>query len=60
MDPGRIEMIAVATTSGNVLVERFYGRYSEQDKAEMRECLAEAAQESSRNSGSVESAARCR
>lgn len=44
MDTGRIHALIVATTSGNVVYERFYERLNEQDKAEMRASLSEAAE----------------
>ncbi len=44
MDAGRVQLILVATTSGNVIYERFYERLGENDKAEMRASLAEAAE----------------
>lgn len=44
MSAGRIELILIATTSGNVIYERFYERVGEHEKAELRENLAEAAE----------------
>ena len=46
MDTGRIHAVILATASGNVVYERFFERYSEQDKAELRAVLAEAAEAS--------------
>ena len=45
MDCGRIQAIVIASSAGNVVYERFYDKFSEQDKAEMRACLAESAEE---------------
>ena len=43
MDTGRILSIVIATSSGNVVYERFYERVSELEKAELRASLAETA-----------------
>jgi len=42
MDTGRIQSVIIATSSGNVVYERFYERMSEHEKAELRAYLAEA------------------
>ena len=46
MDTGRIQAVLIATTSGDVVYERFYERYSEQEKAELRAALYQAAEPS--------------
>lgn len=47
MDAGRVQLILVATSTGNVVYERFYERMGENEKAEMRASLAEAAEKCS-------------
>lgn len=47
MDGGRVQLLLVATTTGNVIYERFYERFNEQEKAELRSAIAEAADSSS-------------
>ena len=47
MDNERIQLVLIATTSGNVIYERFYERLGEQEKAEMRASIADAAESGS-------------
>lgn len=46
MDSGRIQAIIIATSAGNVVYERFYEKFGEQEKAELRATVAESAEES--------------
>lgn len=41
-DFGRIHCIVVATKSGEVVFERYYDRYTELEKAEIREAFQQA------------------
>ena len=50
MDIERVQLILVATSAGNVIYERFYERLAENDKAELRSSLAEAAEKCSASS----------
>ena len=52
MDSGRIQAIIIAASSGNVIYERFYDSFSEQDKAELRASLSESAEQSLRSNPS--------
>ena len=47
MDIGRVRLVLIATSAGSVIYERFYERLAENDKAEMRASLAEAAEKCS-------------
>lgn len=44
MDTGRIQALLVTTPTSEVVYERFYERMSEQEKAELRASLSEAAE----------------
>jgi hypothetical protein len=49
MDFGRIHCIAVTTKAGEVVYERFYDRYTELDKAEIRAAFQQTAERANFN-----------
>jgi hypothetical protein len=44
MDTGRIQAFAVATQTGNVIYERFYSRFSDFEKSEIRTSFHQASE----------------
>ena len=44
MDVGRVQAIIIANTEGQVIYERFFEKINEQEKAELRASIAEAAE----------------
>lgn len=61
MDVDRIQAIVIANSVGQVIYERFFERYNEQEKAELRASIAEVAESSySSPASGVESASRFR
>lgn len=59
MDTGRVQALIIATASGHVIYERFYERFSDLDRAEIRAACLQALG-ADRSSGSAESVSRLR
>jgi hypothetical protein len=44
METGRIQVVLIATKSGDVIYERFYARFSDLEKSEIRAALHQASE----------------
>ena len=59
MDIGRVQALVIATVSGHVIYERFYERFSDLDRADIRAACLQALG-ADRGTGNAESVSRLR